>query len=213
MSESAGALIECAVALTREFYARPARDVAPDLIGKLFVRRVGRQLLTGWIVETEAYMGTDDPASHSYRGPTRRNRSMFGPPGHLYVYRSYGIHSCANVVTSPEGTATAVLLRAVEPVDGVELMRHLRGVEDVRLLSSGPGRLCQAFGLSLSDDGLDLLGEQCYIAAGRTAEIVTTPRMGITKAVEQLWRFVDAHSVFASRPTPGSGSERLRKRP
>jgi DNA-3-methyladenine glycosylase len=166
------------------------------------LRRLDGQVLAGRIVETEAYMGADDPASHAYRGPTRRNRVMFGPPGHLYVYRSYGIHTCANVVTGDKGIGMAVLVRAVEPLEGLTAMRALRRLQDVRLLCSGPGRVCEAFGITLADDGDDLLGNVIRIAGSReNGEIRTTARIGITVAADRPWRFVAAGSRFASRPT------------
>ncbi len=189
--------------LGREFYTRPALEVAPDLIGKLLVRRLNGIRLSGWIVEVEAYMGEDDPASHAYKGPRPRNLSMFGSPGHLYVYRSYGIHSCGNVVTSPEGVATAVLLRAIEPKDGIDVMKAHRGVDSERLLCSGPGRLCQALAISIQDDGVDLLQSDILIAdVGRHPDVDKTRRIGITAAAERQWRFVAKGSRFTSRSVP-----------
>ncbi len=156
----------------------------------------------GVIVETEAY-SPDDPASHAYRGPTRRNATMFGPPGHLYVYRSYGVHWCANVVCADEGTAAAVLLRALEPTDGLAEMRSRRGVEDARLLASGPGRLTQALAISAEHDGLDLAREPfALVPSERPVAVVASPRVGITRAIEQPWRYSLAGSTFVSRPRP-----------
>jgi len=144
--------------LPRRFYARDARVVAPDLLNKLLV--VGGR--AGRIVEVEAYAGEEDPASHAYRGRTRRNATMFGPPGHLYVYFTYGMHWCANVVCSPEGTATAVLVRALEPLRGIEAMRRGRSRGQKRLVADrdlcrGPARLCQALGIGDELDGADLV--------------------------------------------------------
>jgi len=174
--------------------------VAPELIGKRLVRRLDGRRLSGLIVEAEAYMGSEDPASHAFRGQTPRNRSMFGPPGHLYVYRSYGVHFCANVVTSEEGEATAVLLRALEPIDGTETMRRLRGLDEVRLLCSGPGRLCQALGIGLEHDGTDLLGEEIVVEEGEASpRVIATTRIGLTVARDRPWRFVLAGSRFTSR--------------
>ena len=170
-------------------------EVAPDLIGcTLLVDGVG-----GIVVEVEAY-DHEDPASHGFRGPTPRNRSMFGPPGVAYVYRSYGIHWCLNLVCEHEGTAAAVLLRALEPTDGVDRMRARRGAEDLRLLCSGPGKLCQALAVNGGHDGLPLDRPpfDLYPAAGR-CEIVTGPRVGITAAAELPWRYGLAGSRFLSR--------------
>jgi DNA-3-methyladenine glycosylase len=158
----------------------------------------------GVIVETEAYL-PDDPASHSFRGRTPRNGVMFGPPGRLYVYRSYGIHWCANAVCSEDGVGAAVLLRALAPTDGVEKMRARRGVEDVRLLASGPGRLTQALGISGVHDGADLARPPFALRA-RDAEVdvVASPRVGISRAADELWRFSLVGSSFVSRPRPRS---------
>ncbi len=173
-------------------------SVARGLIGATFlVAGVG-----GVVVETEAY-APDDPASHSYRGRTTRNAAMFGPPGHLYVYRSYGIHWCANVVCSDEGTGAAVLLRALEPVRGIEEMRSRRGLDEVTLLCAGPGRLCQALGISGEHDGLALDREPFLLRQPTApAEIVHGPRVGITRATERPWRYVLRSSRFVSRPRP-----------
>lgn len=183
--------------LSRRFYARPALEVAPDLIGRLVVREIRGRLLVGRIVEAEAY-GPDDPASHSFRGQTRRNRTMFGPPGHAYVYVSHGIHHCMNAVARPP---SAVLLRAVEPLVGQDLMQRRRGTEDPRLLCAGPGRLCEAFGVDLRRDGHDLtVATGLWLARGRRADrVVATTRVGLTVAAERPWRFVEEGSRFASR--------------
>jgi DNA-3-methyladenine glycosylase len=182
--------------LGSEFFARSVHDVAPDLIGvTLLVDGVG-----GRIVEVEAY-DHEDPASHGFRGRTERNASMFGPPGHAYVYRSYGIHWCLNLVCEEVGVANAVLLRALEPTRGLEQMRARRGLEDERLLCSGPGRLCQALGVTREHDGLALDRPPFELLAGDSpAEIVTGPRIGITRAAELPWRYAEAGSPFLSRP-------------
>lgn len=153
--------------------------------------------MIGRVVEAEAY-GPDDPASHSYRGPTARNASMFGAPGHAYVYLSHGIHHCLNAVAVPP---TAVLLRALEPIEGLPEMRRRRRTEYERLLCAGPGRLCEALGIERALDGHDLtLGEKLWIARGRRArDVVVTPRIGLSVAVERPWRFVEEGSRFASR--------------
>ena len=170
-------------------------EVAAGLVGwTLLVDGVG-----GRIVEVEAY-AEDDPASHAYRGATVRNASMFGPPGHLYVYRSYGIHWCANVVCERPGRGAGVLLRALEPTHGLERMRARRGVVDDRLLCAGPGRLTQALGLSGADDGADLSQSPFALRPPPTPSVVErTPRIGITRAVEQPWRYVEAGSSWSSR--------------
>ena len=156
----------------------------------------------GVIVETEAYV-PDDPASHSFRGRTSRNAVMFGSPGRLYVYRSYGIHWCANVVCDAEGVGAAALLRALEPTAGIETMRARRGVEDLRLLASGPGRLTQALALSGAHDGADLSSRPFALRKPSTAhDVIASPRVGISRAVADPWRYSLAGSSFVSRPRP-----------
>ena len=181
--------------LTRDFFARSVHDVAPELVGvTLLCDGVG-----GVIVEVEAY-DREDPAAHGYRGKTARNASMFGPPGHAYVYRSYGIHWCLNFVCEDIGSASAVLVRALEPTRGLETMRGRRGVAEERLLCSGPGRLCQALAITREHDGL-ALDEPPFELLARESEpeLVTGPRIGITRAVEHPWRFGLAGSPFLSR--------------
>lgn len=186
----------------RATLARSVHEAAYTLVGwTLVVDGVG-----GVIVETEAY-ADDDPASHSYRGPTARNASMFGPPGHLYVYRSYGVHWCANVVCLEEGVGAAVLLRALEPTLGLAAMRVRRGVDDPRLLCSGPGRLTQALGLTGEHDGLPLDRPPFELLPPRgVIDVIAGPRVGITRADDVRWRYVLCGSVFTSRPRPPSGS-------
>jgi DNA-3-methyladenine glycosylase len=181
--------------LKRDFFARSVHQVAPDLIGAtLLVDNVG-----GRIVEVEAY-DQQDPASHAYRGRTPRNAVMFGPPGHAYVYRSYGIHWCLNLVCGGEGVPEAVLIRALEPTRGLELQQRRRGVEDVRQLCSGPGKLCQALGITREHDGLALDVPPFRLEARtEVPEILTGPRIGITRATELSWRYVEAGSPFLSR--------------
>jgi DNA-3-methyladenine glycosylase len=184
------------MALGREFFARSVHDVAPALIGcTLLVDGVG-----GPIVEVEAY-DHEDPASHGFRGETARNRSMFGPPGHAYVYRSYGIHWCLNLVCEEEGVAAAVLLRALEPAAGLARMKERRGLEETRLLTSGPGRLCQALAVTGDLDGAPLDHPPLELLPPETEpEIVTGPRIGITRASEVPWRYGLAGSSYLSRP-------------
>jgi DNA-3-methyladenine glycosylase len=189
-------LSEDGARLGRDFFARSVHEVAPDLIGTAFlVAGVG-----GTIVEVEAY-DQDDPASHGFRGETARNAVMFGPPGHAYVYRSYGIHWCLNVVCGEEGVADAVLLRALQPTEGLEEMRVRRGVDDPRLLCSGPGRLCQALGVTRELDGRSVEVPPFELRERQQAvEVVTGPRIGITKAADRPWRYGLAGSRFVSRP-------------
>jgi DNA-3-methyladenine glycosylase len=182
--------------LRADFFDRPSVELARELIGvTVLVDGVG-----GVIVETEAYR-PDDPASHSFSGPTARNAAMFAGPGRAYVYRSYGIHWCLNVTA---GRGSAVLLRALEPTAGVERMRERRGLEDPRALCSGPGKLCQALGVTREHDNvpLDAAPFQLLPRAGEPPELAVGPRIGITKAVEQPWRFGLAGSPFVSRRFP-----------
>jgi DNA-3-methyladenine glycosylase len=181
--------------LKPDFFARSVHEVAPDLIGAmLLVDGVG-----GRIVEVEAY-DRQDPASHGYRGRTARNAAMFGPPGHAYVYRSYGIHWCLNLVCGEEGVPEAVLIRALEPTRGLDLQRNRRGVDDVRALCSGPGKLCQALSITREHDGLPLDVPPFRLEERAGApEIVTGPRIGIRRATELSWRYMSAGSPHLSR--------------
>ena len=182
--------------LNRAFFARSVHKVAPDLIGAtLLFDGIG-----GRIVEVEAYHHTD-PAAHSFRGPTERNSVMFGPPAYAYVYRSYGIHWCLNFVCEPEGSASAVLIRAIEPLLGIATMRRRRGLADERLLCSGPGRLCEALGVTVEHNGLPLDRRPFELLAreGKPPLIVGV-RIGITKAAELPWRYGLAGSKFLSKP-------------
>ena len=179
----------------RDFFARSVHEVAPDLIGVGFLC-VG---VGGLIVEVEAY-DHEDTAAHGYRGRTARNASMFGPPGHAYVYRSYGIHWCVNFVCEEAGSASAVLIRALEPTDRTELMRARRKVDDARSLCSGPGKLAQALGITGEHDGLPLDRPPFELVPRKDEpELVQGPRIGISKAVEQPWRYGLAGSPFLSR--------------
>lgn len=189
-----------------DFFDRSAVDAARDLVGaSLLVDGIG-----GVIVETEAYE-PDDAASHSFRGPTPRNRAMFGPPAHAYVYRSYGMHWCMNMVCRP---GSAVLIRALQPTSGLQAMVDRRGLDNPKLLCAGPGRLCQALGINAGHDGLSLLAAPFRLTAAKSpVDIVAGPRIGITKATDHPWRFGLAGSLYLSRgfaakkrgPMPASG--------
>jgi DNA-3-methyladenine glycosylase len=182
--------------LRRSFFDRSVHTVAPELIGAtLLFKRVG-----GVIVEVEAYHHTD-PAAHSFHGLTPRNAIMFGPPGHAYVYRSYGIHWCLNFVCEPEGSASAVLIRALAPVYGLSAMRRRRGLEDERVLCAGPGRLCEALGITGANNGLPL-DEPPFrlLARARDVELAVGARIGISKAVQHPWRYGLKQSRYLSKP-------------
>ena len=185
-----------AASLSRSFFARSVHKIAPDLIGAtLLIDGAG-----GRIVEVEAYHHTD-PAAHSFSGQTARNAVMFGPPGKAYVYRSYGIHWCLNFVCESEDSASAVLIRAIEPLEGLAKMRRRRGLSDERLLCSGPGRLGEALGITHALNGLTLDRPPFELIARKTKpEIVTGVRIGITKAAELPWRYGLAGSRFLSKP-------------
>ena len=182
--------------LPRSFFDRSVHDVAPEMIGATFLfKGVG-----GRIVEVEAYHHTD-PAAHSFRGQTPRNAVMFGPPGFAYVYRSYGIHWCVNVVCEATGSASAILIRAIEPTVGTEAMRRRRGLDDERLLCSGPGRLCEALGISRDHDGLPLDKPPFELRPrDEDCEVVVGKRIGITKAADLPWRYGLKGSRFLSKP-------------
>jgi DNA-3-methyladenine glycosylase len=182
--------------IKRSFFARSVHEVAPDLIGAtLLVNGVG-----GVIVELEAYHHTD-PAAHSFRGPTPRNQVMFGPPGFVYVYRSYGLHWCINFVCEPAGSASAVLIRALQPTQGIPAMRRRRKLRDERLLCSGPGKLTQALGISHAHNELPIDAPPiCLYARTSEPDIVAGVRIGITKAIDLPWRYGLKGSKFLSKP-------------
>jgi len=196
------------IPLSRDFFARPSRRVARALLGKVLVRN-GSPRRTARIVEVEAYLGTEDPAAHAAVGRTARNQVLFGPPGHAYVYFIYGNHYCLNVSCEPEGKAGSVLFRAAEPLEGKEKMAQARGIslaseKDLLRLTTGPGRLGEAFGITRArDNGCDLtsptsslwLGDDGYLPRG----IVTTPRIGITKAADHPLRYLLERNPFVSR--------------
>ena len=183
-----------------DFFARSVHDVAPELIGvTLLVEGVG-----GEIVEVEAY-SREDPASHGHRGLTARNAAMFGPPGHAYVYRSYGIHWCLNLVCGEEGDPQAALVRALAPTHGLEAMRARRGAEDERALCSGPGKLCQALAIARDHDGLALDREPFrLLPRAREPDVISGPRVGISQAADLPWRYGLAGSRFLSRALPST---------
>ena len=190
---------------SREFYLQDTRIVAQKMLGQVVERRLPTgETLSGIIVETEAYL-TDDPACHAYRGQTPRNRTMFGPPGHAYVYFTYGLHMMLNLVCAPEGVAEAVLIRALEPVAGIDTMRENRGgLVDTRQLTNGPGKLAQALALTrLSHDGIDVTDPHGELVIQPNSyppfERVTTTRIGITQGVDLPWRYYIAGNRFVSR--------------
>lgn len=180
------------------FFGRSVHEVAPELIGATLLCGSSG----GVIVEVEAYHHTD-PAAHSYRGPTPRNQVMFGPPGHVYVYRSYGLHWCVNFVCEAEGSAAAVLIRALEPTAGLAAMRRRRGVDDERRLCAGPGNVCAALGVTRDHNGLPLDRPPFSVLARAAApELAVGVRIGITKAVDHPWRYGMKGSKFLSKPFP-----------
>jgi len=190
--------------IEREFYNRDTIDVAKDLLGKILVRVVNGKVLSGTIVESEAYRSTDDPASHSYRGKTERNSVMFGEVGHAYVYFTYGNHYCLNIVAKDYATpAGAVLIRAIEPIDGVSLMHRYRKTHDPYNLASGPGKLTQALKITKKQNDIDVTKKgELYIVNGKDiskSEIFATSRIGIRVALDKQWRFLIADNKFVSK--------------
>lgn len=194
--------------LSREFYTRPVIKVAKELLGKILVKEERGKILAGKIVEVEAYDGKFDEASHSYRGKTKRNEVMFREGGYFYVYFTYGVHHCCNVVTGKEGHGAAVLIRAIEPVTGIETMAMRRfGIRKINEkqfynLCNGPGKICEAFAFDRTHSGLDLTGNKVYIIDApllKKSEIGISKRIGISKSVELPWRFFIKASKFLSR--------------
>ncbi len=202
--------------LPRDFYARPSLDVAAQLIGKVLVHESPRGIAAGVIVETEAYIGECDPACHAAPGPTARNAPLYGPPGFAYVYLNYGIHYLVNAVTEPEGSPAAVLIRALEPLEGERLMRQRRGAAAASLPASalcrGPGNLSRALGISLDQNRSDLTRSALRIEdRGLTApDVVWGPRVGISVGVEQAWRCIAAGSAAVSAFKLGTRASRRR---
>jgi len=193
--------------LPRSFYLRPTLTVARDLLGKLLIRRIDDEQLMGRIVEVEAYLGEKDAASHAYRGKTLRNEVMFREGGYLYVYFTYGMHYCCNVVTEEAGKGRAVLLRAVEPVEGIDTMRRFRKFrgkkKDDRELTNGPAKICQAFHIAREQNGTDLLSDEIFLVIDGSviprSMVLSSRRIGISEAIEHEWRFHVRGSPFASR--------------
>jgi len=205
--------------MPRAFYARDAVTVARALLGRVLECDLGRERVAGRIVEVEAYRGARDPASHAYRGETPRNRVMFGPAGHAYVYFTYGMHHCLNVVCGREGVAAAVLVRALEPLEGLELARERRGVHDAARLMRGPGCVAQALGLTRAHDGTDLVTGPLRItrepAHGLGRRVASGPRVGIRVGLEHHWRFwLEGHPCVSgprSRPARRATGGGLRR--
>jgi DNA-3-methyladenine glycosylase len=199
--------------LPRSFYLRPTLQIAKELLGAFLVRKLKGKVLIGKIVEVEAYLGEKDPASHAYRGRTQRNDVMFWNGGHLYVYFTYGMHFCCNVVTEREDISRAILIRAVEPIDGLKTMARNRGIElnserDTQNLCSGPAKLCKAFGIARNENGTDLCDGEIWIAEETERRerhrIVRTTRVGVTNGAEHKWRFCLKGNPFVSRGMPAS---------
>jgi len=191
--------------LARAFFEGPTTQVAMHLLGKRLVRRVGGSVLAGNVVEVEAYGGGDDPASHAYRGRTPRNEVMFGGPGHSYVYFTYGHHYCLNVTTEPVGVPGAVLIRALEPVQGIRLMMRNRGVEELVQLASGPGKLTKAMAIDKELNGEDLVtSERLFFTEGESGQVGwgRSGRVGVSSGAEREWRFFVLNSAFVSKGRP-----------
>jgi DNA-3-methyladenine glycosylase len=186
--------------LGRDFYLQPTLVVAKALIGKEFTLSRGGCTLSGRIVETEAYIGENDPACHARFGLTKRNAIMYGVGGFTYVYFVYGMHNMLNFVTEEEGTPTAVLIRALEPLEGTDSMKASRKCENISQLTNGPGKLCQAFGLTVKDTGIDLSGNTAFVIdrGYRPCKIAQTSRIGIKDGQDKQWRFYEVASEFVS---------------
>ena len=205
--------VKRAATLPVSFFSRPAEIVAAELLGTVLVSTVGGEITKARIVETEAYLGYDDPASHGYlHRRNARNAALFGPPGSWYVYLSYGMHWCANLVCQKVGLASAVLLRALEPMEGLDIMRHRRGRVLDRDLCSGPGKLCQALGIRRELDGTRMSRSPVIVRPADRWEdtpVAVTPRIGITKAADWPLRFHVAGSPWTSRKETGGRSRNL----
>jgi DNA-3-methyladenine glycosylase len=189
--------------LPRSFFQRYTPTVAKGLLGCRLVRVIDGKRLSGIIVETEAYRGSGDPASHAFRGRTPRNELMFGPPGHAYIYFTMGMHYCLNVTTEPEGIPAAVLLRALQPIEGVEAMMENRGVKDVRRLAAGPGNLTKALRIDMRLGGEDLCSsERLFFEHGEALRVASSARVGVSSGRTRRWRFYAEGSPFVSKGRP-----------
>ena len=187
--------------LPQSFYARDTLVVAKELLGKILVRKIGRATLSGRIVETEAYVGSIDPACHAFKGQTKRNQVMFGPPGHAYVYFTYGKHFCLNFVTEPEGNACAVLIRALEPIKGIKHMIANRRIDEIKNICSGPAKLTQAFSIGREENGFPLFDGNLlvYDDSMDNFQIGTSGRIGINAGTDLPWRYFIKNNQFVSR--------------
>lgn len=187
--------------LPRSFFERPTLEVAPDLLGKILVRAKGSVIVSGRIIEVEAYRNSDDPASHAHRGLTPRNKLMFGNAGYAYVYFIYGMYFCVNVVTEREGVAGACLIRALEPVGGTDAMKKRRGISSMHELTNGPGKLCQAFAIDRSLNGADLRSDFLYLIDDgfKDFKIQSSSRIGIRVGAEKPWRFFVKGNEFVTK--------------
>jgi DNA-3-methyladenine glycosylase len=196
-------LIECEMTkkLNRNFYNQSTLKVAKELLGKYLIVKMNGEILSGRIVETEAYIGYKDPASHAYRGMTPRNEVMFGDPGYAYVYFTYGMHHCLNLVTEKRGYPAAVLIRAIEPTNGIELMKKRRKRNDLKDLTTGPAKLCQALGIDLKLNGTDLCSEELFVEdrGEQVKRINSSSRIGIKEEKKRKWRFFIRNNEFVSR--------------
>jgi len=187
--------------LGRKFYARPTVKVAQELLGKLLVHEFKNRIVIGKVVETEAYLGSEDPGSHAFKGPTKRSKIMFGKPGHAYVYFAYGNHWMLNVVTEKTGKPGAVLIRAVEPLAGIEIMKRRRKAKDLKKLTNGPAKVTQAFGITGRHNGVDLTKGNLYFAKGEEQRfsIIKAKRIGLSKGEELKLRFYIKENRFVSK--------------
>ncbi len=191
--------------LELDFYLQPTLKVAKELLGKIIVRKLKGQILAGKIVETEAYIGEDDPASHAFGGITQRNKIMYLLGGHIYVYFTYGMHYCFNVVTENEGFPSAVLIRAVKPIEGIELMKKFRRNDEIKNLTNGPAKFCQAFAIDKSLNGKSLLGDEIFIVESIDNvkfKIGRSPRVGVKSGLDKKWRFFIVGNPFVSKAKP-----------
>jgi DNA-3-methyladenine glycosylase len=187
--------------LNRKFYDRPTLKVARELLGKYLVVKKGRSYVSGKIVETEAYVGRNDPASHAYRGMTPRNEVMFGAPGYAYVYLTYGMHHCLNFVTERKGFPAAVLIRALEPVEGIQIMKRRKKTVDLKNLTSGPAKLCQALRIDRTLNGADLCSDMIRVEdrGNKPITIASSTRIGIKEGKDKKWRFYIEGNEFVSK--------------